>query len=253
MRRDRQRRGLASAVEHSRDHAGDTGDGGLAIIDASNEVLLLARPEVTSALRYLVARIQSSEKGAVPSRLAFTSALSGEGVTFVSRTVAAIVAHDLRQSVCIVDLNWWGQGEQSRSMSGGRSVGVAEVLRGDVQIGDAVCATTTPNLHILPAGDAEVSERSALAKAPALTDLLVEMAGCFDHVILDIPAVLTTSESITLASYAEAFVLVIRQGVTAETQVQQALAELSHMVSLGVVLNRASSRIPAPVARMLAG
>jgi Mrp family chromosome partitioning ATPase len=85
-----------------------------------------------------------------------------------------------------------------------------------------------------------------------LAQLVDQLELRFDHVVLDVPPILGHGEALTLASLAEAFVLVVRQGVTAEAQVQAALEELHHLVPLGVVLNRASSRVPQRLVHLLA-
>ena len=54
-----------------------------------------------------------------------------------------------------------------------------------------------------------------------------------------------------LSQLADAYVLVVRQGVTAESQVEAALAELQGMEALGVILNRFESHIPKRLRRLV--
>ena len=108
-----------------------------------------------------------------------------------------------------------------------------------------------PSLTILPAGHATLAERTVLAKSTSLADLLDVLETKFDHLVIDVPPVLTTSEAPMLAGLAEAYILVVRQGVTAEHQVQSALNELRHLTALGVVLNRASSHVPKRILHLL--
>jgi Mrp family chromosome partitioning ATPase len=230
-------------------------DGGLTIVDLDQRLRHYAPVDVTRALRYALARLQTSEKGDVRPRIAVTSALSGEGVTFIARSLAAVLANDLRRNVCVVDLNWWSTTSETKSayMQPERALrGVAQVIDGKVSVDEALIWTQGWRLSLLPAGPASPAERPVLAKAAALGTLLDELGQRFDHVILDVPPVLSTGEAITLASLGEAFVLVVRQGVTAEAQVQSALEELRHLIPLGVVLNRASSRVPQRLVHLLA-
>jgi Mrp family chromosome partitioning ATPase len=108
-----------------------------------------------------------------------------------------------------------------------------------------------PSLTILPAGAASIAERHVLAKSMVLTELLDVLGTKFDHLVLDLPPVLTVSEASVLAGLAEAFILVVRQGVTAEHSVRSALHELRHLVALGVVLNRTTTHAPKRVLELL--
>ena len=104
---------------------------------------------------------------------------------------------------------------------------------------------------MLPAGFATVSERPVLASSSDLDDVFAELRRQFKHLILDIPAVLPVSESRLLVSRADAFAMVVRHGVTADVQIRTALDDLAHVPSLGVVLNRASSKLPARLVHLI--
>lgn len=238
---------INALIEVASEHQGDVGDGGLMVIEWGGRARHYAPSAVTSAMRYALGRMQTSEKGDVPSRISVTSAISGEGVTFVASSLAVLLANDLQRSVCLVDLNWWSPGADSLP-----EPGVAQVLESTHTVDEVLVATKSPRLYLLPAGPTTPARRPVLAKSPELEELLEHLQTRFDHVVLDLPPVLTTGETLTLASLAEAFVLVVRHGVTAEQQVKAALEELHHLVSLGVVLNRSSSRVPTRLMNLLA-
>lgn len=248
------KRSKAKSVRGGKSQLVEAGqDDGLRVVDLDDRLRHYAPDEVTRALRYALARLQTSEKGEVQSRIAVTSALSGEGVTFVARSLAALLAHDLQRSVCVVDLNWWSTTAVKDHVRLDRPLrGVAQVIDAKLALDEALVWMQGWKLSFLPAGPASPAERPVLAKAAGLVRLLDELQQRFDHVVLDVPPVLSTGEAITLASLAEAFILVVRQGVTAEAQVQSALDELRHLTALGVVLNRASSRVPRRLVHLLA-
>lgn len=242
------------AMSHAGANGNSSDDGGLRIVDLDQRLRHSAPVDITRALRYALARLQISEKGDVRPRISVTSALSGEGVTFIARSLAAVLSNDLGRNVCVVDLNWWSahDAKSAHNQPDRAFRGVAQVVDGKASIDEALVWTQGWKLALLPAGPASPAERPVLAKAANLVTLLDELGQRFDHVILDVPPVLSTGEAITLASLGEAFILVVRQGVTAEAQVQSALEELRHMVPLGVVLNRASSRVPQRFVHLLA-
>src|SRR4051812_37311600 len=88
------------------DELGGTIDGGLAIIDPDGKRVHMTPARVATALRYFLARVQLHDSKGLPARIALTSALVGEGVTYVTRSLAAVIAYDTESSVAIVDLNW---------------------------------------------------------------------------------------------------------------------------------------------------
>ena len=82
--------------------------------------------EVIENLRSLVTRI--GKKGEFPARLSLVAALRGEGVTYTTQALAAILANDLSAKVCLIDLNWWWT--SSTPLVASDSPGVAAVLKG---------------------------------------------------------------------------------------------------------------------------
>ena len=122
-------------------HEIDEGDGSL-VIQGVRGPLHYAAPEITIELRHMVARLEAQEKGGFPARLALTSALSGEGVTFVTRSLAAVLANDLDRQICLVDLNWWSA-DAARSSVASRS-GMAGVVAGDLEVAGCARADGEP-------------------------------------------------------------------------------------------------------------
>lgn len=233
---------------HALGHATTAGEEphGLVIRSRRGEVLHAAAPPIVHALRYTIAKLQLEDKNALPGRLGVTAAYRGEGVSYVSRSLAAVVAHDSEQSVCLIDLNWWSDREADAP------AGVAEVLRGTTSLDEALVGTDNPRLVLLPAGHLADEDRAVVAKSLALQGLLDDLETRFHHLIIDLPPVLVTSETLTLAGYGEACMVVTHQGVTPGPAVQRALQLLGTVRVLGIVLNRASSRVPKAVLRRLA-
>ena len=64
--------------------------------------------------------------GEFPDRVGVISAVSGEGVTFVARSLALVLSHDAARRVCLVDLNWWSPSSWGAEDALG---GIADVVR----------------------------------------------------------------------------------------------------------------------------
>ena len=69
-------------------------------------------PRVAGSLRYFLARVQLHDAQGMPERLALTSALVGEGVTYITRSLAAAIAYDTDASVVVVDCTFRRPGAQ---------------------------------------------------------------------------------------------------------------------------------------------
>jgi Mrp family chromosome partitioning ATPase len=216
-------------------------EGGLVVGDEPTGFAHLVGPDVAASIRYLVARLQLHEATGFPTRLALTSALDGEGVTFTARSLGAVLASDLDRNVCVVDLNWWSPSDQSYAKAPG--LGLVNIVDG-LELDDILTVTSIPKLCLVPAGRAAPGRSAMMAKGTELALAIEHLAMRFDHLILDLPALAVTGDALSLARLADAVALVVQHGVTPEAQVRSALQELRGVNMVGVVLNRQKSSIP---------
>lgn len=193
-------------------------------------------------IRHMVTKLNRTQK--MPTNLAVVSALRQEGVSFVAQALAAVVAHDLTRRTCLVDLNWWWPSDAMRELAQ-HYPGLLALLHGEVSWELAVAPTNHPQLSILPAGQFPISQRPVLARSAALQAVITELGKHFDHLILDVPALLTTSDAIPLASLGNACCVVVHQGVSTRATVKHATAEIDHLPLLGVVMNHVQVATPA--------
>src|SRR5215218_4664131 len=103
------------------DEFGGTADGGLAIIDDDAHLVHMTPPRIAGSLRYFLARVQLHDAQGMPERLALTSALVGEGVTYITRSLAAAIAYDTDASVVVVDCTFRRPGAQEGKGRRGRA------------------------------------------------------------------------------------------------------------------------------------
>jgi Mrp family chromosome partitioning ATPase len=198
--------------------------------------------KVIDNLRYLIARAQRSQP--FPARLGMISALRGEGVTYLAHALGATLAQDRPAQICVVDLNWhW---PVPSPFAGPENKGLADVLSGTASLDKVIAPTNLYNLWVLPAGSLDKERRSLVAGCEALRAQIDQLSLRFDHLILDLPAVLATSDALTLAPLSTACCMVIRQGMTNDSDVRAALDVISHLNILGAVLNQVSYYTPAP-------
>jgi Mrp family chromosome partitioning ATPase len=207
---------------------------------------LLTIPEnIILDLRRMVTRIDRVDK--LPARLSLTSAISGEGVTFISRALAAIISNDLDRTVCIVELNWWSPSSFIEPVNGG----LAAVLNDEATLEKEIIYSGWKKLSVLPSGSVSSPERPVMARSTALKEVIYQLSDKFDHLILDVPAIRRTSDSIPLASLGNACCLVIQQGITTIEDVKLSLDEIDHLSIIGAILNQVHITTPEKLLNLI--
>jgi len=210
----------------------------LEIQTAEGQTLLTFPGETIRPLRRLLTQL--AQQGDLPARISVIAALRQEGVSHLSLALAATMAHDLAIRVCAVELNWWWPA-MAGELAG---PGLAAVVRGEISLDEALLPTARPNLSLLPAGEMPVEQRPVVARSAELQQVIAQLAGRFDCLLLDVPALLASSDAIPLAALGDACLLVVRQGVTPVPDARLALDDVEHLPMLGVALNQV--RIATP-------
>lgn len=226
--------------------------------------------ELLDNLRRMVTRIHYKDK--LPKIISLTSAIRQEGVTYISWAMGATIAADLQKTVCVVELNWWfpteqllftqkdsvaavlnGERKRDNHLEHGRRcwAGLAAVLNGERELDNVRIPTNIENLSLLPAGHMPRTQRTVWARSRELQEVVAQLSEQFDYVLLDVPAVRTTSDAIPLASLGDACSLVVRQGVTNITDVRLALDDIAHLPVLGVIMNFVAFETPSFITKFI--
>ena len=98
-------------------------------------------------------------------------------------------------------------------------------------------ATNRPNLALLPARRVDLVSRPVFARSKQLAEVIEVLGQRFDYVLLDVPALQATRDSMHLATLGEAAAVVVRHGATPLNLVQKTLDELSFMPLVGTIIN----------------
>jgi Mrp family chromosome partitioning ATPase len=96
----------------------------------------------------------------------------------------------------------------------------------------------------LPLGEPAHNFPLAIRTA-ALPDVIAQLRSRFGLVVLDLPAVLNSTDTQVLSPLADQLIVVVRAAVTPGKLVRQALDELGEERLLGVVLNDSRPDLPA--------
>lgn len=130
-------------------------------------------------------------KSTFASNLAFSMAQAGQRVL--------IVDADLRQP------------RQHSILSMDNSVGLANVLAGEVPLAKAIQPFDSRAVHVLPAG--RTGEHSyEMLNSTRMADVLRELAELYDFILIDSPPLMSVTDPLVLAAICDVTVLVVRAG-----------------------------------------
>src|SRR5580693_4828355 len=212
------------------------------VIAASNEAVELVtqvRPQSQMAESYRALRtsLLLSNLGAPPKVIMVTSALPQEGKTTTSINCAVVLAQKgVRVLLIDADLR---RPSIHKTLGMGPHSGLSNVLTGSATLEQAITRTAVlPNLFVLTAGTPPPNPAELLASAN-MKDVLTQLRGQYDHVVIDTPPSLSVTDAVVLSPRADAVVLVIRSGQTTKTALRRSrdiLMQVNAKV-VGVLLN----------------
>jgi succinoglycan biosynthesis transport protein ExoP len=170
-------------------------------------------------------------EGKRPKTICVTSALPDEGKTTVASNLAITLAFSGARTLIVdADLR---RGQVSRVFGATECNGFSNILLQKSPWRDAVFATATDNLFILPCGPAlQHTSEHLLGK---VTDkFLHEIYDQFDYVILDSPPVIILDDTLCLAPKIDATLFVVRFSTSSVRSSRRAL-ELLHRRQVNVI------------------
>ena len=187
--------------------------------------------QVAESFRSLRARIQFFTKEIKSPVILITSSMPGEGKTFTAINLASVYSLMGKKTVLVgFDLRRPKKYSEFKISYEG---GISTYLIGtNIPI---IKQTSFDNLHILPAGNIppNPAELIASTKTGALID---KLRGKFDYIILDSAPIGTVSDSITLASLADATIILVRHGKTIAPHLANTISGMKANGIMGISL-----------------
>ncbi len=183
--------------------------------------------------------------------LGVTSAIDGEGKTTIASGVAAAVAEDGAllgfgrepDTVLLIECNM-GTPPGDPRLGKRKGPGLIQVLTGERPLEEAIRPTEIDRLFVVRLGEPAHNFPLAIRTA-TLPDVIEQLRSRFGLVVLDLPAVLNSTDTQVLSRLVDQVILVVRAGVTPAKLVQQAIDQLGEETLLGVVLNDSRSDLPS--------
>jgi len=170
--------------------------------------------------------------------LLVTSAVPGEGKTFVVLNLAQAIVRQPDRRALIIDADLRCS-SLHEFMGAPQAPGLSDYLRGDadesavIQFGEF---GQKSNLCLIPAGS-KISNPSELLSNGRIQTLLKRVAPAFDWIIIDSPPCVPVSDASVLADTADGVLVVVKAGSTSSTLVRKARQELQKRNVVGVVMN----------------
>jgi Mrp family chromosome partitioning ATPase len=180
--------------------------------------------------------------------LGFTSAIAGEGKTFLTRLTAELIAQENSMPVTLLECNW-----ENPTFSSAYNLtpgpGLSDWLVGHCQL-SVICRQVTSNLTVIPVGDSPYNA-TQLVRTFQQRGTHSVLTKPNEILLIDLPATVSTAYGSFAAQLADALILVIHRGVTPEPFVTEACHSLKDLPVHGIVFNQVRSRIPQWLRRIL--
>ncbi|AIQ11549.1 CpsD/CapB family tyrosine-protein kinase [Paenibacillus durus] len=169
--------------------------------------------------------------------LLFTSGGAGEGKTTVLANLAVSFVQDGKK-VAVVDCNLRSPGLHT-VFGVENAEGLADCLSGQKEAGKIGVYGNLANLTIVTAGVSSVSPPDLLGNAK-MAELLEELKGTHDLVLLDTPPAVEYSDARVLAPLTDGVIIIARYGKSKRDSIRKVktLMEQSGTTILGIAINQ---------------
>ena len=177
---------------------------------AKNEVPVITRSNssLAESFRTIRTNLKYYLKGKEKAIISITSTLSGEGKTFVSTNLAAVISTLGKKTLLIgLDLR---KPRMHRILGTSNSVGLSSYLIGDSSYDEIVLKTQYENLFFVPSGPVPPNP-AELIESEKMKSFMDRAANEFDYVIFDTPPIAVVSDGLILGHYADINLFVVRQ------------------------------------------
>ncbi|MBI4720529.1 MAG: polysaccharide biosynthesis tyrosine autokinase [Chitinivibrionia bacterium] len=175
--------------------------------------------------------------GRALSSLAVTSSFAREGKSTVAANLA-VLCSDRQKKVLLVDLNLLNPTLHT-AFNVDNSTGVSDVLAGGVELKSAIRSSATPGLDVLPCGKVP-ADAGRVAEADRVREILNDLKGMYDLVIIETPAILSFSNAVLIARLADGVVHVVEYGRVKSAMFEhvQQLMSKAGISCVGAVVNK---------------
>lgn len=176
--------------------------------------------------------------GEPPTSIMVTSAIPGDGKSFVAANLAISIAQGIEEHVLLMDCDMRRSTIHTRFGFEENVPGLSEYLSRGVSLPSLLKKTVVDKLTILPGGSPPANP-SELLSGQAMKHLLQQARDRYSdrYIIVDSPPPQLTAETTALAKYMDGIILVVRYAATPRDMIQDLLEKLGKEKVIGVVMN----------------
>lgn len=182
--------------------------------------------------------------GAPLRSIMITSALPGEGKSFVAANLAVSIAQNINEHVLLVDCDI-RKPCVHRRFGYSDTPGLSEYLSDGTPLASLLVKTAVEKLTILPGGTPPPNPAELLSSVK-MQQFLAEAKDRYNdrYLIIDSPPPSLTAETRAVASYVDGVVLVVDFKRTPRDEVMELVEKIGRKKVLGTIVNRYDLRTP---------
>jgi capsular exopolysaccharide synthesis family protein len=199
-------------------------------------------PHALAAEQYrtLRTRLAAVDHGHPRRVLVVTSPAKGDGKSVTAANLALTMAQEFNRRIVLVDADL-RRPSLHRLLGLPVQPGLADVLRGEAPLEEALVQLPEYGLTVLPAGG-RVDRQTELLGSQAMRRVIDALRSRFDRVVIDTPPALPLADVAVVAPMTDGVLLVVRAGATPKPLIERALAAFDDSRLLGLVLNGTGHR-----------
>ncbi|HWP39621.1 MAG TPA: polysaccharide biosynthesis tyrosine autokinase, partial [Tepidisphaeraceae bacterium] len=163
--------------------------------------------DVAEAYRTIRTAVYFGQTGSIARTILITSPSPGDGKTTLVSNLAIAMAQ-AGNRILLLDADF-RKPAQHRIFELDKTQGLSSVLAGQASLGQVIRQTPIAGLHVLPCGPIPANP-SEILNSQTFADLLQELCGQYDHVLLDSPPVMPVTDARILAASCDATLLALR-------------------------------------------
>jgi exopolysaccharide/PEP-CTERM locus tyrosine autokinase len=199
----------------------------------------LSNPQSFEAEQFKILRtnLLFPANGESPRSIMVTSAVPGEGKSFVAANLAVSVARHLNRSVLLIDCDL-RRPSIHRQFGFGGTPGLSDYLSRGIELPSLLLKTGVDHLTILPAGRPP-SNPSELLSSERMSHLIEEVSARYHDrvIIIDSPPAKLAAESGALARQVDGILVVVKYASTPREIVTELIDKLGPNKVLGAIVN----------------
>ncbi|MBZ5526379.1 MAG: CpsD/CapB family tyrosine-protein kinase [Acidobacteriia bacterium] len=169
--------------------------------------------------------------------LLVTSAVAGDGKTYVASNLAQAIAWQSDRRVLMIDADLRNS-NLHKPFGASLGPGLSDYLSGKATEFEVLQFGGLGNLCLIPGGT-PVSDPTELIAGERFGKLIERMAPVFEWIIVDSPPILPVSDAGILTRVCDSVLMVVGAGTTSVEDAQRACQAMREKNLLGIVLNRA--------------